>query len=63
MLYWVLDCRNCGRKFRSAEAMKPALFSDIGEKPLFPQGGLIVRCPHCEEPHTYQRFMLTISNE
>ncbi len=63
MPHWVLDCINCGRKFEFSETTKPALFSDIGDKPPFPNGGQSAKCPHCQETHTYQRYMLKLSSD
>jgi len=60
---WVLDCKNCGQTFRFAEARVPELFSDIVEKPEFPEAGQDVKCPKCDESRPYKRFMLKYSAE
>ena len=62
MAQWVLSCRNCHKNFAHSE-IEPRPddrpFDPLWPyRPEFPEGGLSVDCPHCQQAATYQRFEL-----
>jgi hypothetical protein len=62
MPHWMLSCRNCHKNFVHSEIQPQSndlLYDSLWPyRPEFPEGGLSVECPHCQQAATYQRFEL-----
>jgi len=70
MPQWMLCCSSCEKKFPHSkvppEQLSPMLSGPFGfllDKPIFPDGGLELECPHCGEKSVYQRHQLTLWTE
>jgi hypothetical protein len=69
MPHWMLSCRNCEQQFPHSEIPKEMAsplsgpFGFLIEKPLFPEQGLEVECPHCGKTSIYQRHQLTLRTD
>ncbi len=60
MAHWVLQCPHCSTDFNHSEIQSIIYDHFMGTevKPKFPDGGLSIACPHCQETSLYQRYQL-----
>jgi hypothetical protein len=59
MASWYIEFTNCHQPFQHwqmEDTLKNIFFP---EKPIFPEGGAKLECPHCGHKATYQRHQLT----
>lgn len=59
---WVVRCPRCNAAVPQSEVTFGCPTEDalawLGRKPNFPDGGLSIECPKCEETALYQRHQL-----
>jgi DNA-directed RNA polymerase subunit RPC12/RpoP len=59
MASWYLECANCQQSFRHSQIAGTLKNMFFPEKPIFPEGGAELECPHCGHKATYQRHQLS----
>jgi hypothetical protein len=59
MAYWALLCPRCKTDFKHTEVkeVNPRTdpFAWLGLKPKFPEVGLLLECPNCQESSIFQQ--------
>lgn len=68
LAHWILACKNCGKDFKHSEIATelPSQHVDVRgwvDKPAFAEGGEKLKCPHCNDTSTYQRYMLRVAGD
>jgi hypothetical protein len=65
MARWVFGCPDCSVDFTYAEIPvnnNPQMLDPFvpwsGPKPKFPESGMAIACPNCNNTYTYQRYQL-----
>ena len=62
---WVLGCPGCSQEFTHSEIEmehgKAVLdpFAWLLDKPVLPDAGVKLECPHCQKVSVYKRYQLT----
>jgi len=65
MSRWVLKCPQCRTDFVFRDIERPLTLMEYRSprKPEFPDGGLTVQCPHCQQSSLFQQRDLAFSSD